>query len=189
MPMKKREQNKINAVNKICTGFFELLQTKQVGDISMTDISNQVNMKRSTIYGYFGSVKEISDYLLKLNNQFCEAYIKEHFGFLENNEYITELDVRDALTPLFEKIAETPSHYYLIEQLDFTYLPILDTIRDLIKKVVQQCNPNTENVDYYQTAIKYAIYGIILNWLKDGAKDPAERVIDITVKILFTKIR
>lgn len=187
--MKKREQNKANSINRICTGFFELLQQRELSEISMTDISNQIGMKRSTVYGYFGSVKEISDYLLELNNKFCETYIAEHFGFLTTDEYITELDVRDALAPLFNKISETPSHYYLIEQLDFTYLPILDTIRDLIKKVVQQCNPNTENLNYYQTAVKYAIYGVILDWLKDGAKDSIDKIIDITIKLLFTKLR
>ena len=185
--MKKREQNKANSINRICTGFFELLQQRELNEISMTDISNQIGMKRSTVYGYFGSVKEISDYLIDLNNKYCENFINEHFDFLRNGEFITELHVKEALTPLIRKIAEQPSHYFLIEKLDFTYLPILDIMRELFNKIVEQNNPQIPYINYFQYSCKYAIYGVILTWIKNGAVDSPEDIVEVITRNLFCK--
>ena len=185
--MKKRELNKQASINKICAGFFKLIQTKQLNEISMTDIANQTNVKRSTIYGYFKSVNDISNYLLDLNNKYCETYIEEYFDFLNNEEFITKVHVKEALTPLVEKISEQPDHYFLLKKLDFTYLPILEVIRTLITRIVKQTNPDAEPVEYYECAVKYGIYGIILQWLKNGAAEPVNYIVDFLIKILFMK--
>lgn len=186
--MQKREQNKQNAIRQICTGFFDLLQEKEMGEISMTDIANTVGMKRSTIYGYFKSVKEISDYVIEQNNIYCEKYLNDNFNFLKEDEFITKVHVKQAIEPLLNKIAEQPSHYYLIQKLDFTYLPILDNVRLLINKLVKQCNPKIKYSNYYEAFVKHALYGVVLEWLKAGAADPVDDIIEIVLSTLFTTI-
>jgi AcrR family transcriptional regulator len=70
----KRKQE---SVTKIKKAFVELLQTKEIKDISVTDICKITNLNRSTFYANFLDVYDLADKVREsLEREFSSEFAK-----------------------------------------------------------------------------------------------------------------
>ena len=89
----KRRRDSIEKIEKV---FIDLLQTKEIKDITVSDICKITNLNRSTFYANFIDIFDLADKLReKLESDFTELfkdydYFNEHTGALKMFTHIKE---------------------------------------------------------------------------------------------------
>ncbi len=157
----KNNKRKRASVEKIEKAFLNMIQNKEINEISVTDICKETGLNRSTFYANFIDIYDLADKLReKLENDFDDI-------FKENAN-------RDAKT-MFLHIYENQIFYKTYFKLGYdekhqSY--IYDTIRaenDFLGK----------NIKYHIEFFRNGLNSIIKMWLADGCKETPEEMAEI----------
>lgn len=157
----KNNKRKRESIEKIEKAFMEMLMTKELNQISVTDICNVTGLNRSTFYANFDDVYALADSLkAKLEEDF-----DEHFKSVTN---------RDAVT-MFRHVYENQLFYKAYFKLGY----------DESHKVYVYDKPRAEK-DFENKHIKYHIEffrsglnAIIKMWLDSGCIESPEEMAEI----------
>ena len=157
----KNNKRKRESIEKIEKAFMEMLMTKELNQISVTDICNVTGLNRSTFYANFDDVYALADSLkAKLEQDF-----DEHFKSVTN---------RDAVT-MFRHVYENQLFYKAYFKLGY----------DESHKVYVYDKPRAQK-DFENKHIKYHIEffrsglnAIMKMWLDSGCIETPDEMAEI----------
>lgn len=159
----KNNKRKRDSIEKIERAFIEMLQKKELNQISVTDICKETGLNRSTFYANFLDIYDLADKLREKLEQDFSAQFQE-----ETN--------RNSVT-MFRHIYENQIFYKTYFKLGYddrhqTY--IFDTTR-------AERDFQGKHIDYHIEFFRNGINAMIKLWLKGGCKETPEEMSEILI--------
>lgn len=163
--MNNKKKNSEEKIEKI---FIELLQTKEIKDISISELCKIAKVNRSTFYKSYLDINDLIDKIrIRIINEFLSVYEdewnnKEHsYNFLK----------------LFKHIKDNQIFYktYFKLQFDLTN-PYFYKIDD---EEILKFFDNINHKEYHIEFFKAGITAIIKRWLNNGCKESPEEIDEI----------
>lgn len=164
---KRESQEKIEKV------FTQLLQTKEINEISVTDICKMANLNRTTFYSNYIDIYDLADKIKeKLESDVEHLYLDENM-YTYNN-----------FLKLFQHIKDNQIFYKTYFKLGFDKGPIsaryVHTLKDAYLYYER------DKIDYHIEFFKAGLNAIILKWLYSGCKESPEEMEEI-IKLEYKK--
>ena len=171
----KKEDRRVRRTRKILTqALTELLQRKQVNEITVKELTDLADMNRGTFYLYY---KDIYDMLDKIQDEMFEK-LNAIFA-LREDEQVTE-QTKPILLDLFRFIEENQEmcRVLLSPNGDMSFLHRLnEVLREKCLHLYLGSEPvaNEEDFDYRYSFVVYGCAGIIRAWVgRDCAEKPEQ---------------
>lgn len=158
---KKESQEKIEKI------FVELIQTREIDQISVTDICKRANLNRTTFYSNYIDIYDLSEKIRqKMINEFLDIYTEEYKEKKHSYNFLK----------LFYHIKENQIFYKTYFKLNF------DVKSDnflVDEKEITKYYGSTNHKDYHVEFFKAGINAIIKKWLYNGCKESPEEINEI----------
>ncbi len=148
--------------DKIEKAFVELLQTREIKDITVTDIIKITQLNRSTFYANYIDIFDLADKLReKLENEFSDLFadydcINEHSGAVKMFRHIKENQI---FYKTYFKLCYEDKH--------------LVTIYDPKQAEKEHID---SNIKYHIEFFRNGLNAIIKLWLADGCQESPEEI-------------
>lgn len=161
----KNNKRRKDSQNKIEKVFVELLQSRDIKDISVSDIVKMTGLNRSTFYANYLDIYDLADKVrTDLENDFSSHFV----------DYDTSRDHSGALR-MFTHIKENQLFYKTYFKLCYDD-KFLVSIYDVKRAEKEQL---TENLKYHIEFFRNGLNAIIKMWLADGCKESPEEMAEI----------
>lgn len=157
---KKASRKKIEAV------FIDLLQTRDLGGISVSDICKQAGLNRTTFYANYADIYALADSIRdRLEANLSEIYQEEIARGVNSNDYLK----------LFRHIQQNQIFYRTYFKLGYdNNYKILAYDTELAKKHFQN-----RFIEYHMEFFKSGLTKIIKMWLQNGCRETPEEMFEI----------
>ena len=162
----KNNKRKRESMERIEQVLIELLQTKELNQISVSDLCKKANLNRSTFYANYIDIFDLADTIReKLEIHLAELYKDEITQGFNSNNYLI----------LFQHIEQNQIFYRTYFKLgyDETY-KILQYDYNLARK-----HFDNRFLDYHMEFFKSGLTRIIKLWLQNGCKETPEEMFEI----------
>lgn len=162
-PNNKRKKESMKRIEKV---FIELLQTREISEISVSDICKRAGLNRTTFYANYTDIFGLADTIRnKLENNLAELYRDEIAQGFNSNNYLK----------LFQHIKENQIFYQTYFKLGY------DNNYKIIKYDVRLASEHFDNkfIEYHMEFFKAGITQIIKLWLQNGCKESPEDMFEI----------
>lgn len=162
-PNNKRKKESMERIEKI---FIELLQTKVLNEISVSDICKRAGLNRTTFYANYPDIYGLADAIRdKLEVAVSDLYRDEITQGFNSNDYLK----------LFRHIQENQIFYQTYFKLGYdNKYRIISYDTGLAKMHFQN-----KHIEYHMEFFKAGITQIIKMWLKNGCKESPEKMFEI----------
>ena len=164
---KPNNKRKRESQGKIEKAFIELIQTRNVEEVTVTDICNITGLNRSTFYANYLDIYDLVDKI--------KAMMIEDFFEVYKDERANQYHSYDFLK-LFYHIKENQLFYKTYFKLNFD---LTDSVKYIDPKEVERFNADTKYVDYHVEFFKAGLNAIIKKWLNGGCKESPKEIVDI----------
>lgn len=158
----KNNSRRRKSVEKIEKAFVELLLTRELKDISVTDICNMTELNRSTFYANFLDVYDLADKIRdKLESDFSEL-----FGGSPESQ------IDDGALKMFRHIKENQLFYKTYFRLGYEdkhKIMIHDTARAV-------SDFDGKHIEYHIEFFRNGLNAIIKMWLNGGCRETPEEM-------------
>lgn len=159
---------KLKASEKIEKAFIEIIQTKEINKITVTDIVKKANINRSTFYVNYLDIFDLRDKIkTKMYQDLLELYKEEAIKQEHSYDYLK----------LFKHIKENQIYYKTMFKLNFEFLDYYDNF--LEDKEAIKYYGSSKNIEYHIEFFKAGIRAIIKKWLMNNCKENPEEMIEI----------
>ena len=162
----KNNKRRRQSQEKIEKAFIELLQTKELMQITVSEICSKTSLNRSTFYANYVDVFDLADKIRqKLESDVQMLYQDEIEHSYNSHNYLK----------LFYHIRENQIFYRTYFKLGFDktdVVGIYDT--DLSKEYF-----NDENIDYHIEFFRAGFNAIVKKWLHGGCIETPEQMSEI----------
>lgn len=162
-PNNKRRRESIEKIERV---FVELLQSRELEQISISDICKKAKLNRSTFYANYADIYELADSIRdRLENNLSELY---------KNEIATGFDSHDYLK-LFQHIRDHQIFYKTYFKLGY------DDNYKIIAYDTVLASQHFQNrfVEYHMEFFKSGITKIIKMWLQNGCVETPEEMFGV----------
>ena len=167
-PNNKRKKESQAKIQKV---FIELIQTKEINEITVSDICKKANLNRTTFYSNYIDIYDLAD---KIKEDLFQEVLK-----LYPTETKTKKHSYDFLK-LFNHIKENQLFYKTYFKLN--YENDFDVLEGMIDYgEVEKYLGNKENINYHITFFKHGLNAVIKKWLYYGCKESPEEMRDVIV--------
>lgn len=164
VPNNKRRQN---TLLKIHTAFIDLLETRELDEISVTDICGKAGINRTTFYMNFRDLQDLAN--AEMNR--LEAESVAIFG----DEPLNRSKSDSVLLTLFTHIKENQAQYKTYFKLGRDRrFPIPDTA--VAEASTYHHDPYGK---YHQEFFRHGLSAIIKLWVNDGCRETPEEMLSI----------
>lgn len=162
----KNNKRKRESRQKIEQVLIEFLQTRELSQISVSDICKKANLNRSTFYANYVDIYELADTISeKLEAQVAELYKDEITQGFNSNNYLV----------LFQHIAQNQIFYRTYFKLGYDEKYKILTYDDkLAQKHFGDCH-----IKYHMEFFKSGLTRIIKLWLQNGCRETPEEMFEI----------
>ena len=161
----KNNKRRRESVEKIEKAFVELLQSKELDDITVSEICKLTGLNRSTFYANFLDTYDLADKLRTvLENEFSALFA--------DYDYFNE---RTGALKMFTHIKENQLFYKTYFKLcyDSSHLiSVYDTKR-------AEKELDSKNIKYHIEFFRNGLNAIIKLWLSEGCKESPEQMAEI----------
>lgn len=176
--LQKKEDRRVRRTKKLLTqALTQLLQEKQINEITVKELTDLADMNRGTFYLYY---KDVFDMLEKIEDGLFEA-LDEIVSLHEHD------DVSHQTTPilldLFRFIEENQEmcRVLLSPHGDMNFLHRLNQI---VREKCLQMWPNEEEkkdatFEYHYSFVVYGCVGVFRAWLNGNCQEPAEKMAEM----------
>lgn len=162
-----------------------LMEKNNFKTISITDIVTNADLNRGTFYKHYQSKEEL---LNELIDDVMEDLIKSYKDPYLYTDTLMVSELTSSSIKIFEHVASYSNFYTII--VNSNVLPgFQNKICDILKRLVQQDltvinnTPSRIDLDLLASYNAYAIFGLIIEWVKNGFKYTpiymAEQLIEI----------
>lgn len=169
IPNNKRRKTSQEKIEKV---FIELIQTKNINEITVTDICKKTNLNRSTFYA---SYLDIYDLAAKIRKK-LELEVEKLYQIEKDTNYNSNNFLK-----LFKHIKENQLFYktYFKLDTDNSFLPIKPNYKYDFKLATSLYN--NKYIDYHIAFFNAGINAIIKKWLDNGCKESPEEIESILI--------
>ncbi len=160
-PNNKRKKESQEKIEKI---FVELIQEKELNEISVTDICKKANLNRSTFYANYLDVYDLADKIKeRLEQDVTNLYLDEELNQYNSNNF----------SKIFRLVKENPLFFKTYFKLEFDSI---DTFKQDYRYDINQAKEfyNDEYIDYHIEFFKAGFNAILKKWLNGGCVEPIE---------------
>ncbi len=164
-PNNKRKKETKDKISKV---FVSLLQSKEITEISVTDICKLAKINRSTFYVNYLDIYDLADQIgEELKQEVLSLYEEERETNHNSNNFLK----------LFKHIKENQIFYktYFKLKMDQNFI-IEDYDYHLSKKLYDD-----KYIDYHMEFFRAGLNAIIKKWLDNGCKESPEEIESILV--------
>lgn len=162
----KNNRRRRESIERIERAFIELLQHKELNDISVSEICKICGLNRSTFYANFVDLYDLADKVrARLETEVCRLYEVEKLQGFNSNDYLK----------LFRHIAENQLVYRTYFKLGYDHqyaITAYDT------RQAQQHFQN-RHIAYHMEFFKSGLNAIIKMWLAGGCRETPEEMEEI----------
>ena len=159
-PNNKRRKETRKKISKV---FISLLQTKEISEISVTDICRLAKINRSTFYVNYLDIYDLADKIgQELEQNVLSLYQEERETNYNSNNFLK----------LFKHIKDNQIFYktYFKLKMDQNFI-IKDYDYHLSKQIYDD-----KYIDYHMEFFKAGLNAIIKKWLDNGCKESPEEI-------------
>lgn len=158
----KRRQQSIEKIEKV---FIELLQKKEITQITVSDICKRTELNRSTFYANYADIYELADTIRESLEQEVNALYENDMinnCFTDYERLFEHIKDNQILYKTYFKLGYDNEHYVNLSMLnpDNNYLP-------------------KKNLKYHIEFHKAGLNAIIKKWLNNGCKENPQEMAEI----------
>ena len=162
----KNNKRRRDSVEKIEKVFVNLLQTKELTQISVSDICKAAGLNRSTFYANFIDIYDLADKTReKLESDFNEIFINQDSDSNEQNGAVK----------MFRHIYENQIFYKTYFKLGYDNKmenPVYDMVR-------AQKDFDNKHIKYHIEFFRSGLNAIIKMWLQEGCVESPEEMAEV----------
>ncbi|MBR6299415.1 MAG: TetR family transcriptional regulator C-terminal domain-containing protein [Clostridia bacterium] len=174
----KKEDRRVRRTKKMLTqALTQLLQEKQINEITVKELTDLADMNRGTFYLYY---KDIFDMLEKIEDGLFEAL--EEIVFLHEHDDVSQ-QTKPILLDLFRFIEDIQEmcRVLLSPHGDMNFLHRLN---EVVREKCLQMWPNKEDkndatFEYHYSFVVYGCVGVFRAWLNSECQEPAEKMAEM----------
>ena len=162
-PNNERRKESMERIEKV---FVELLQTKELDEIRVSDICKRAGLNRTTFYANYADIYGLADAIRnKLENEVTDLYEDEITQHFNSHDYLK----------LFRHIKDNQIFYQTYFKLGY------DNEYKVIAYDVNLAREHFHNqfVEYHMEFFRAGITQIIKLWLKNGCRESPEDMVEI----------
>ena len=162
-PNNKRRKESMERIEKV---FVELLQTKELDEIRVSDICKRAGLNRTTFYANYTDIYGLADAIRnKLEGEVSDLYKDEVTQGFNSNDYLK----------LFRHIQDNQIFYQTYFKLGY------DNQYQIFRYDTELSRKHFQNrfIEYHMEFFKAGITQIIKMWLKSGCKESPEDMVEI----------
>lgn len=162
-PNNKRKKESMERIEKV---FIEMLQTKKLSEISVSDICKLAGLNRTTFYANYTDIYGLADAIRdKLENEVSDLYREEVTQGFNSNDYLK----------LFRHIKDNQIFYKTYFKLGH------DNNYKIFRYDTNLAREHFQNrfIEYHMDFFKAGITQIIKLWLNSGCKESPEDMAEI----------
>lgn len=161
----KNNKRRKESQDKIMKGFIEMLQTRELFQITVSDIIKSTGLNRSTFYANYADIYELADQTrMQLENEFTALFA--------DYNYMSE---RSGALRMFRHIKENQIFY-------LTYFKLCYSDRHLIS-IYDERRAEQEHIDsnikYHIEFFRNGFNAIVKMWLAGGCKETPEEMAQV----------
>ena len=162
----QNNKRKRESFTKMETVFMNLLQTKNISEISVSDICKRAGLNRTTFYANYSDIYGLADSIRdKLESSLSDLYQEEIKTGINSNNYLK----------LFQHIKANQSLYKTYFKLGYDgNYKIVAYDEELAKQHFQN-----RFINYHLEFFKSGLTSIIKIWLKNGCQETPEEMFEI----------
>lgn len=181
----KKEDRRVRRTRKILTqALTELMQTKQINEISVKELTDLADMNRGTFYLYY---KDIYDMLEKIEDTLFDGL--NEIVALQDHEDVTE-QARPILLDLFRFIGENQEMFRVLMSPngDMSFLHRLnEVLREKCLRYYQASEPegSEDEFDYRYSFVVFGCAGIIRAWVMRACPEKPEEMADLASQMIL----
>lgn len=161
----KNNKRRKESQEKIEKAFIELLQTRQVKDITVSDLIKQTELNRSTFYANYLDIFDLAD-------KTREKLEREFSNLFADYDYFNE---RSGALKMFRHIKENQLFYQTYFKLCYDDKHLISTYDP--RRAEQE--HISDNLKYHIEFFRNGLNAIIKLWLADGCKESPEEMADV----------
>ena len=180
MPEKKQDARVRYTKMMIRNSLLELLSTKPIAKITVTEICERAGINRATFYAHYS---DPSDLLHGLESEIIEDVTH----WVRPALTASGTDLKEVLTRLVEYIGENADicSILLSDKGDNSFqTKVVDVIEgQFMSSWASARQLSQEDAEYVYTFVALGSVGLIRKWLADGRKKPASEIADLIIKI------
>lgn len=162
----KNNRRRRESIERIEKAFLELLQTKELHEITVSDICKSCELNRSTFYANFVDIYDLADKVREhLEEDVNQLYEQEKTQNFNSNDYLK----------LFRHIRDNQLFYRTYFKLGY------DNQYQIYYFDVHQAEQHFANrhIDYHIEFFKSGFNAIVKKWLAGGCKETPEEMDEI----------
>lgn len=164
-PNNKRKKESQERIEKI---FIQLIQRKEINEITITDICKLAHINRSTFYANYIDIYDLAEKIGKrLEEEFLDLYKEERENEYNSNDFLK----------LFRHIKENQLFYKTYFKLGLDAETI---IKEYDYNLAEKYYDN-KNIEYHIEFFKAGITAIIKYWLNNDCKESPEDIMEVIV--------
>ncbi len=162
--------------DKISKVFINLLQTKEINEITVTDICKLAKINRSTFYVNYLDIYDLADKIGKdLEQEVFSLYQEEREINHNSNNFLK----------LFKHIKDNQIFYKTYFKLNMDKNVIIKEYDYHLSKSLY----NDKYIDYHMEFFRAGLNAIIKKWLDNGCKESPEEIENILISEYDKKTR
>lgn len=159
---KKESQEKIERI------FLNLIQTREINEINVTDICKEANLNRTTFYSNYEDVYDLANKIrIKLESDVEDLFKFEHDHNYNSNNFLK----------IFKHIKDNQIFYKTYFKLGFDKIHLIKQYDYNQAKEIY----NNKYIDYHIEFFKAGLNAVILKWLRGGCIESPEEINEIIV--------
>ena len=180
----KKEDRRVRRAKKLLMqALTELMQQKQLKEITVKELTDLADMNRGTFYLYY---RDIFDMLEKIEDQMIEGL--DHIVSLQEGEEVAR-QARPILLKLFRFIGENQEicRVLLSPNGDMSFLHRLnDILREKCLQYYKAALPATveEEFDYHYSFIVFGTAGMIRAWVARECQETPEQMAELAESMM-----
>lgn len=162
----RNNKRRRESVAKIEHIFVELLQIKQLNQITVSDICKKAGLNRTTFYANYLDIYDLADKIKEhLESELERLYQDEHINNFNSNDYLK----------LFRHIKDNQLFYKTYFKLgyDNNYKIFLYDTKQAEKYF------NNKHIEYHIEFFKHGLNAVIKKWLENDCIESPEEIAEI----------
>ena len=182
----KKEDRRVRRTKKLLTqALTQLLQEKQVNEITVKELTDLADMNRGTFYLYY---KDIFDMIEKIEDELFEN-LNAIIALRENTDVSEQ--AKPILRDLFMFIEDNQEmcRVLLSPNGDMNFLHRLNEVmREKCLQLYQTADlkGSEDEFDYHYSFIVFGCAGIIRSWVNRGCPENAEEMAELTSRMILS---
>lgn len=184
---KKTDRRVIKTKHAIFKAFVELLNEKDINQITITDIAKKANINRKTFYNYYSDAYEVME---EIENLTVEA-------FINNMGTVEFTNMADFLTEIFIKFTETVNNdlqffnlLFKTNNRSFLIVKIVEALKKYVQKRIEESNElDMRRFEVVSNFYLSGVLSVYMNWFMNNYDQSIEEISALLTELVLHGIQ